>query len=140
MAKFPSDPCPSTIRIVADFRSHARSKPSVPGDDVYIDAVYTGLIGTGAVATYRRFLRELAAASGCVELSVEELAKSLGVPRRKMAAILKRLVDFRIMRWTGTELVVPGDLPQLSDRVLPRLSESAVRHHFKSVQSLAIRP
>lgn len=62
MAKFPSDPGPSTIAIMPDVRPRDRSKPSVLGDDVYVDAVYTGLVGTAAVATYRRFLRELAAA------------------------------------------------------------------------------
>ncbi len=140
MAKFPSDPGPSTIAIMPDVRPRDRSKPSVLGDDVYVDAVYTGLVGTAAVATYRRFLRELAAAPGWIELSVEELALSLGLPRRKMGETLKRIVDFHIVKWTGSELLVPGGLPPVSDRVLRRLSESAVRHHLGTVGSMAVRP
>jgi hypothetical protein len=73
---------------------------------------------------------------GEIQLSVDELAASIGVSRRKMVETINRLVNFHIVRWDGSELLVPGLLPTVRGKALTKLSESARQFHDRTVRPL----
>ena len=100
--------------------------------------VYAGIVGPSATLLYRRFLRELAATGGVVDLATDELAKGLGVPRRSVLETLTRMHDFNVARWTGTDLDVPALLPAFRPGILQRLSTAATLCHLRTMESLKV--
>ena len=47
--------------------------------------------------------------------------------------------DFRLARWTGSELEVPALLPALPSGTVKRLCISAMLCHLRTLESLGVR-
>ena len=139
MPKFPKELQPKTITIVGVERICSGGRPLLPGESEYVEVVYAGIVGPSATLLYRRFLRELAATGGVVELATDELAKGLGVPRRSVLETLTRMHDFSVARWTGSHLEVPVLLPAFRPGIVQRLSTSAALCHLRTLESLEVR-
>ncbi len=102
--------------------------------------VYSGIVGPSTILLYRRFLRELAADGGVVTVATDELAKGLGVPRRPLLETVARMNDFRLARWTGSDLEVPALLPALPTKTVQRLCITAMLCHLRTLEPMGVRP
>src|SRR5271155_2281766 len=101
MPRFPTDLTRSMVTIASSYRATPDGGPLLPGDSDYVEIVYAGILGPSATLLYRQLYRELAGISGEVEISIDELALSLGCKPTVTLKGISRLDDFHFASWTG---------------------------------------
>jgi hypothetical protein len=136
MPEFPTDLSRSTLTVATSYPPAPDGGPLLPGDSEYVEIVYAGILGPSATLLYRRLYRELVGISGDVEISIHELALSLGCKPTVTLKGISRLDDFHFARWTGQVLLVNMTVRPVTPRVLARLSTSAVWFHVRTMRAL----
>ncbi len=107
---------------------------------LYAERYWLPVLGPSTTWMLRRFASSLDDSPDGVELSVEELARGLGLgerlgPNAPFGRTLRRCVDFEMAEWRGRALAVRRRLPALARRHLKRLPESLQVEHEKEVEA-----
>ncbi len=116
--------------------------PDFPGDSLYVEEVYAGVIGPTALVAYRRLLRVLAESKQPVLVEVAEFAATLGVKRDIVLRSLERLVRFRFAHLDTvgaaqpSQLVIHTRIPIVSPYHFEHLSASARADHYRIAREL----
>jgi hypothetical protein len=112
---------------------------------LYVERYWLPVLGPSTTFMLRRFASYLDEPGEGVEVSVEELAKGLGIgersgPNAPLARTIKRCVDFQMAEWRRGRLAVRRRVPPLARRHLRRLPESLQVEHEREIEAALAAP
>lgn len=112
---------------------------------LYVERYWLPVLGPSTTFMLRRFASYLDEWPDGVEVSVEELARGLGIgersgPNAPLSRTVKRCVDFQMAEWRQSRLAVRRRVPPLARRHLRRLPESLLREHERVMEAALKAP